>query len=70
MDKERKYSPLKLYRLTGDSYVQELAEELGYLWLYVKVDGGLSVFKSVATGETRYFMFPDRAFTEAADGEG
>lgn len=70
MLKDRKYSPLKLYRLTGKPYVQDLVEEHGYLWLYVEVDRGVRVFKSVATGETRHFMFPNRAFTEAEDEAG
>jgi hypothetical protein len=65
------FEPGKLYRLTGTKNYPNIGHKDGYLWTYVKNFGVSYVFKSLSTGDERYFLYPDKAFEGVEDaGEG
>jgi hypothetical protein len=61
------FEPGKLYRLVGTKKYPTTGPEYGYLWTYVKDYGVYYVFKSLTTGDERYFLYPDKAFEGVED---
>jgi hypothetical protein len=59
----------KLYRLTNTKNYPTTGLEYGYLWMYVKNFGVSYAFKSLTTGDERYFLYPDKAFEGVEDDE-
>jgi len=57
----------KLYRLTGNKNYPTTGPEYGYLWTYARNDGVYYAFKSLSTGDLRYFLCPDKAFEGVED---
>jgi hypothetical protein len=66
-----KFKVGKVYRFAGVHYRPNLAGEHGYLWVCTRNTPGLHVgFKSVATGDERFFMLADTAFEGVEDETG